>query len=86
MEAASTGRGSFIIYRRDGEKRMHGKKGKLVKTHEGSFICIWYVTSEGRSEVCRAMVPCDGQINDDLELAESICKAIQRRIGRSMAM
>ncbi len=57
----------------------------VPKMIDAVTLSLWLVLSNGDSlEIGRVRMPSDGQMNDNLECAQTICDAIKKRIRKSV--
>ncbi len=57
----------------------------VPKMMDAATLSVWLVYSNGDSmELGRIRMPADGQMNDNLECAQTICDAIKKRIRKSV--
>lgn len=57
----------------------------VPKMMDSATLSIWLVHNNGEQlELGRMRMPMDGQMNDNLECAQSICTALRKRIRKSV--
>lgn len=57
----------------------------VPKMLDGATLSVWVVFSNGDNmELGRLRMPMDGQMNDNLECAQTICDALKKRIRKSI--
>lgn len=61
-----------------------GQSFRLVPKITGNFLCIFLVYNGGHQEIARIIFPNDCQMNDNVECANAICAAMQKRIRKSV--
>lgn len=57
----------------------------VPKMMDAATLSVWLVYSNGDwLELGRIRMPADGQMNDNLECAQTICDALKKRIRKSV--